>query len=309
MKIITMREKMKNNNKFYIYSKLPTEKINKYTFDIDRISLKEVLKKINDEDGKVPEAVRKKISNIADGAKIISEAFLKNKKIYFIGAGTSGRMGVLEAAELPPTYGVSPEQFVAIMCGGNDAVFKAKEGAEDVYEDGFKIIKKLGNKNDVLIAIAASGITPYVRGAIDSAKKVGMKSIFVTCNPREKKSVDVLIALDVGPEAINGSTRMKSGTATKLVLNMLTTAAMVISGKVYHNWMVDVKTTSYKLVLRAERVFCEITGLDLKTAKKFLKATDYNVKTAVVMALKNLKKEDAEKLIKEHNGFLKDILG
>jgi N-acetylmuramic acid 6-phosphate etherase len=187
---------MKKNDKFYIYSKLPTEKINKYTFDIDRIPLTEVLKKINDEDKKVPDAVRKKIADIAKGAKIISEAFIKNKKIYFIGAGTSGRMGVLEAAELPPTYGVSPDQFVAIMCGGKDAVFNAKEGAEDVYEDGFKTVKKTGKKDDVLVAIAASGITPYVRGAIDSAKKAGMKTIFVTCNPREKKCADVVIAVD-----------------------------------------------------------------------------------------------------------------
>jgi len=303
--------KMKNDlNDFLKYSNLPTEKINQYTFDIDRIPLRKVLEKLNDEDHKIPPAVRKEIEHIEKAARIVSEAFLNGKTTYFIGAGTSGRLGILEAVELVPTYGVDPKQFVAIIAGGKDAVFRAKEGAEDKYDDGFKIIKKKAKNGDVLIAIAASGITPYVRGAIDSSKEIGMKTIFVTCNKNEKvKNCDVIIAVDVGPEPINGSTRMKSGTATKLVLNMITTAAMIISGKVYHNWMVDVKPTNYKLIMRAERVFSQITGLPPSEAKKYLKQTNYNLKTAVVMAVKNVDKKTAEKLITKHKGFLKEILG
>lgn len=301
---------MKEKDKFEIYSSLPTEQINRNTFNIDRIPLIKVLKKLNEEDKKVPLAVEKTIFEIAKGAKKISKAFLSGKKTFFTGAGTSGRLGLLEAVELVPTYGVDAEQFQIIMCGGNDAVFMAKEGAEDIYEDGYRVIKEKGSKGDVLVAIAASGITPYVRGAIDSALKKKMDVIFITANPKEKlKKPVITIAVDVGPEPINGSTRMKSGTATKLILNMLTTSAMIISGKVYHNWMVDLKPTNQKLIMRSERIFCQITGLDLQTARKFLKQTQYNLKTAIVMAVKNVSKAEAEKLIKKHKGFLKYILG
>ncbi|HOJ86021.1 MAG: N-acetylmuramic acid 6-phosphate etherase [Elusimicrobiales bacterium] len=296
-------------NKFNFYANLPTERINKNTFNIDRIPLKEILKKLNEEDKKVPIAVSKRLNEISKAAKIVSEAFLSDKTVFFVGAGTSGRLGILEAAELVPTYGVKPEKFRAIIAGGKSAVFKAKEGAEDDYDKGKDTIKKIIKKGDVLIAIAASGVTPYVKGAMEGAKNSKAKVIFITCNPKEKpKNSDINIAIDVGPEPINGSTRMKSGTATKLVLNMITTSAMILSGKVYHNWMVDVKPTNYKLVMRAERVFSEITGMGVKSAKKFLKDSNYNVKTAVVMALKNITKEEAEKLIKRHKGFLKDIL-
>lgn len=296
-------------SKFRLYSKLPTEQINKNTFDIDRIPLKKVLIKLNKEDMKVPLAIRKVIPRIEKAAKIVSKAFLSNKKIFFIGAGTSGRLGVLEASELPPTYGVKPQQFEAIMCGGTKAIFRAKEGAEDIYEDGYNIIKKKIKKDDVLIAIAASGITPYVRGAMDAAIERNANVIFVTANPKEKFNKKIItIAVDVGPEPINGSTRMKSGTATKLILNMITTSAMIISGKVYHNWMVDVKPTNQKLIIRAQRVFCQITGLDLEKAKDYLSKTNYNLKIAIVMAMKGITKFEAEKLVKKYNGFLKDIL-
>lgn len=296
-------------NKFKLYSKLPTEQINKNTFNIDRLPLIEILKKLNEEDKKVPVAVSKEIKNIAKGAKILSEVFLNNKKIYFIGAGTSGRLGVLEAAELPPTYGVSPRQFIPIMAGGKSAVFLSKEGAEDIYRDGYNEIKKRGKEGDLLIAIAASGITPYVKGAIDSAKRKKMHVIFITCNRKYKpENADVVIAPDVGPEPINGSTRMKSGTATKLVLNMLTTSAMIISGKVYHNWMVDLKNTSLKLTLRAQRICQQITGLPLKEVKRLLKKTNYNLKVAILMAKLKISQNKAKELLKKHRGFLKDIL-
>ncbi|MGC9070030.1 MAG: N-acetylmuramic acid 6-phosphate etherase [Elusimicrobiales bacterium] len=301
---------MKNaDTRFELYSSLPTEQINKNTFDIDRISLVKILEKLNDEDIKVPLAVRKIIPDIAKGAKIISKAFLSGKKTIFTGAGTSGRLGVLEAVELVPTYGVKPQEFEAVMCGGRGAMFRAKEGAEDIYEDGFRMIERKGKKDDVLVAIAASGITPYVRGAIDSAIKKGMNVIFITANPYEKlKKPVITLAVDVGPEPINGSTRMKSATATKLILNMLTTSAMILSGKVYHNWMVDVKPTNQKLIMRAERVFCEITGLSRDEARKYLNKTKYNLKTAIVMAIKGISKKEAEKLIKKHRGFLREII-
>jgi len=296
-------------NKFKEYSELPTEKINPYTKDLDRIPLKKILEKLNDEDQNVPIAVRKEIPKIEKAAKLLSETFLANKNIFFVGAGTSGRLGILEAVELVPTYGVKPKQFVAFIAGGRGAMFKAKEGAEDVYEEGFKLIKKKGKEGDLLIAIAASGITPYVRGAIDSAKKIDMKTIFVNCNKNEKlKNADITIAVDVGPEPINGSTRMKSGTATKLILNMITTSAMAISGKIYHNWMVDVKPTNYKLIMRAERVFSQITGLPCKKAKYFLKKTNYKLKEAIIMAKSGLNLNKAKKLLKEHKGFLKNII-
>lgn len=294
---------------FKRYSQLPTEQINKNTFNIDRLSLKEILIKLNEEDMKIPYAVRRCIDEIEKAAKIVSETFLSGKKVFFIGAGTSGRLGVLEAAELPPTYGVKPTQFEAIMCGGQRAVFRAKEGAEDIYEDGYKIIKRKIKEGDLLIAIAASGITPYVKGAIDAASEKNAKVIFITANPKEKYPKDfITIAVDVGPEPINGSTRMKSATATKMILNMITTSAMIISGKVYHNWMVDLKPTNQKLILRAQRIFCQITGLSLSSAKRYLSKTGYNLKTAIVMAMKKVSKSEAERLIKKHKGFLKDIL-
>ncbi|MCX7905841.1 MAG: N-acetylmuramic acid 6-phosphate etherase [Elusimicrobiales bacterium] len=305
-----MQTYKKNNNIHKTYASLPTEQINKNTFNIDRIPLRKVLLKLNEEDAKVPKAIKKVINEIEKAAIIVSKTFILNKTTFFIGAGTSGRLGILEASELPPTFGVKPKQFQAIMCGGPKAVFKAKEGAEDIYKDGYRIIQKKGKEKDTLIAIAASGITPYVRGAIDAALKKKMNVIFITANYKEKLSPPALtIAVNVGPEPINGSTRMKSGTATKLILNMITTSAMIISGKVYHNWMIDLKPTNKKLINRAQRVFCQITGLKLNEAENYLKKTKYNLKTAIVMAVKKVDKKKAEILIKKHKGFLKDIIG
>jgi len=296
-------------DKFKLYSSLPTERINKNTIDIDRIPLIRVLEKINKEDQSVPLKIKEEFKDIEKGSLLLSKTFLNRKKIFFIGAGTSGRLGVLEASELPPTYGVDPKQFIAIMAGGKDAVFLSKEGAEDIYEDGYKIINKMAKKGDLIIAIAASGITPYVKGAIDAAKKRKAKTILVTCNKDIKyKNLDIKIAVDIGPEAINGSTRMKSGTATKLILNMLTTSAMIISGKVYRNWMVDLKRTSLKLEMRAERIFSQITKLDLKETKTYLKKAGYNLKRAIVMAKLGVDAKTADKLIKRHKGFLKNII-
>jgi N-acetylmuramic acid 6-phosphate etherase len=196
------------------------------------------------------------------------------------------------------------------MAGGEAAVFHSKEGAEDVFADGFEEIKELAKKGDAVIGIAASGVTPYVKGGLSAGKKAGAGTILITCNPKERTpEAGITVALDVGPEPVSGSTRMKSGTATKLALNMLTTSAMIISGKVYRNWMVDVKTTSQKLVLRAERITATLGEVTQEEARRLLDLTGNDVKTAIVMARRRLTAPQARSLIKKHKGFLKPILG
>lgn len=292
------------------YSKLPTEQVNPRTKDLDRVPLKKVLTLLNREDMLVPTAVSKALPKIEKAAQAISKSYLAGKKIYFIGAGTSGRLGVLEAAEIPPTYGVEPNVFTAIMAGGHEAVFLSKEGAEDVFEDGEKELLPLVKKGDTVIGIAASGITPYVKGGLAAGVKKGATTVLLTCNPREKaKEAKIIIAIDVGPEPVSGSTRMKSGTATKLALNMLSTSSMIISGKVYRNWMVDVKTTSKKLEMRAQRITATVGQVSNEKAAELLKQTKNDVKTAIVMARLNIKQKEAKAKIKKAGGFLKKILG
>ncbi len=301
---------MKKKDAFRLYSELPTEQNNPRTRDLDRVPLREVLGKLNYEDSLVPAAVKAAIPGIEKAARAVSRSYLSGRKIYFIGAGTSGRLGVLEAAEIPPTYGVAPGTFTALMAGGSDAVFLSREGAEDVLEDGRREIAGLVRRGDAVIGIAASGITPYVRGGLAAAKRAGAVTVLLTCNPREKaREASIRIAIDVGPEPVSGSTRMKSGTATKLALNMLSTASMVISGKVYRNWMVDVKTTSKKLVLRAERITATVGGVGQNEARRLLDLTGNDVKTAIVMARLGLGKAAAEARIRKAGGFLKKILG
>jgi len=301
---------MKNTDAFNRYSKLPTEQNNPRTRDLDRVPLRRVLEKLNYEDSLVHRAVAAAIPQIEKAARAVSRSYLAGRRIYFIGAGTSGRLGVLEAAEIPPTYGVAPEVFTALMAGGKMAVFHSKEGAEDVFEDGRKEISSLARRGDTVIGIAASGITPYVQGGLAAGKKAGAVTVLVTCNPREKaKEAAIRVSLDVGPEPVSGSTRMKSGTATKLALNMLSTASMVISGKVYRNWMVDVKTTSKKLELRAERITATVGGVSQEEARRLLDLTGDDVKTSIVMARLGVSKEKAAARIKKARGFLKSILG
>jgi N-acetylmuramic acid 6-phosphate etherase len=301
---------MKKTDAFARYSKLPTEQNNPRTRDLDRLPLRRVLQKLNYEDMLVPKAVAKAIPQIEKAARAVSRSYLAGRRAYFIGAGTSGRLGVLEAAEIPPTYGVSPDSFTALMAGGKMAVFLSKEGAEDVFEDGRREIAALARRGDTVIGIAASGITPYVKGGLTAGRKAGAVTVLVTCNPREKaEEADIRVAIDVGPEPISGSTRMKSGTATKLALNMLSTSSMIISGKVYRNWMVDVKTTSKKLVLRAERITATVGGVDQAEARRLLDMTGNDVKTAIVMARLGVSKEKAAARIKKAGGFLKNILG
>jgi N-acetylmuramic acid 6-phosphate etherase len=298
------------NEKFRKYSRLPTEQNNPRTRDFDRIPLRRVLKKLNYEDSMVHRAAGKAIPKIEKAARLVSKVYLAGGNVFFIGAGTSGRLGVLEAAELPPTYGVPPERFRALMAGGRAAVFHSKEGAEDIFDDGFREIGKIVKKGDAVIGIAASGVTPYVKGGLAAGKRAEAGTILITCNPRERTPEALItVALAVGPEPISGSTRMKSGTVTKLALNMLTTSAMIISGKVYRNWMVDVRTTSQKLALRAERITATLGKVSPEEARRLLNITGNDVKTAIVMARRDLDCRQARFLITEHKGFLKGILG
>jgi N-acetylmuramic acid 6-phosphate etherase len=269
------------------WQSLPTEAINPLSLGIDKTPTAEIVDLMVSEDRKVVAAVQKERERIAHGIEIIVSSVKKGGRIVLVGAGTSGRLGIVEAAEMPPTFGTSPKMVQAIMAGGQAAVFKAREGVEDNYEEGSRAIARLRvTKKDVIIGVSASGITPFVRGALTRARKTGARIIFVTCWPGSELQtfVDLIIAPAVGPEVIAGSTRLKAGTATKMVLNMLTTIAMIKVGKTYGNLMVDVKTGSEKLKDRARRIVTIVTGLDYDAADALLKKARWDVKAAIVMA-------------------------
>src|SRR6187551_3615405 len=268
------------------WQSLPTEQINPASLAIDKAPVRDIIELVIIEDRKVIAAVQKEKEKIAHGVEIIVQSLRKGGRVIFIGAGTSGRLGVVEAAEMPPTFGTAPRLVQAIMAGGQSAVFQAKEGVEDNYEEGGRSIGRLRLSNrDVVIGVSASGITPFVRGGLTRARKAGAKIIFVTCWPGSELQnfVDLIIAPAVGPEIIAGSTRLKAGTATKLVLNMLTTISMIKVGKTYGNLMVDVRTGSEKLKDRARRILGVTTGLTYDEADALLKRAKWNVKAAIVM--------------------------
>src|SRR4051794_20437064 len=268
------------------WQSLPTEQINPATLAIDKLSAADIVEGMLNEDRKMLAAVQREKDRIAVGVEIITQALRKSGRIIFVGAGTSGRLGVLESAEMPPTFGTDPDLVQAIMAGGQEAVYKAREGVEDNYEEGARAINRLRPaKRDVVIGVSASGMTQFVRGALTRARRAGSKIIFVTCDPRTELQtfVDLTIALAVGPEVIAGSTRLKAGTATKMVLNMLTTAAMIRIGKTYGNLMVDVSVGSEKLKDRARRIVNIVTGLEYDEADKLLRRARWNVKAAIVM--------------------------
>jgi N-acetylmuramic acid 6-phosphate etherase len=286
------------------WESLPTEAVNPISLAIDRAPVSEIVDMVINEDRKIIAAVQKEKERIAHGVEIITHALRKGGRIIFIGAGTSGRLGVVEASEMPPTFGTSPKVVQAIMAGGQEAVFRAKEGVEDNYEEGARSISRLRlTPRDVVIGVSASGMTPFVRGGLTRARRAGGKIIFITCWPGSELQnfVDLQIAPAVGPELIAGSTRLKAGTATKMVLNMLTTIAMIKVGKTYGNLMVDVQTGSEKLKDRARRIIVTVTGLTYDEADALLKRAKWNVKAAIVMqktsltlvqALRRLKKAD-----------------
>jgi N-acetylmuramic acid 6-phosphate etherase len=291
---------------------LPTEAINPLSLAVDKAPVTEIVDIVINEDRKVVAAVQRERERIAHGVGIITQSLKKGGRIIFIGAGTSGRLGVVEASEMPPTFGTSPTLVQAIMAGGQEAVFKAKEGVEDNYEEGARSISRLRlGKKDVVIGVSASGMTPFVRGGLTRARKVGAKIIFVTCWPKSELQnfVDLQIAPAVGPEIIAGSTRLKAGTATKMVLNMLTTISMIKLGKTYGNLMVDVRTGSEKLKDRARRIIGVVTGLSYDEADALLKRAKWNVKAAIVMQKADLTLPQAIKRLKKADDLVRDAIG
>lgn len=293
-------------------SNLTTEQRNPHSMDIDARSTEEILKIINDEDKTVPYAVEKELPYIARAVEIIVYALKNGGRLLYFGAGTSGRLGVVDASECPPTFGTPYGLIEGYIAGGKEAMFRAQEGAEDYEENGAKdvMLAKVTSK-DVVCGIAASRRTPYVIGAVKKAKELGAKTLYVTCNPRKNfniKEVDIAICPYVGPEVIMGSTRMKSGTAQKLVLNMLTTTSMIRMGKIYENMMIDLQMTNKKLVERSKRIVMTITGVSYEEAAEYLKQAGGHVKTTLVMIKAGIDAENARIRLKEADGFVRKAI-
>ncbi len=291
---------------------LPTEAINPATLAIDKLPTSDIVESMLAEDRKMLAAVQREKSRIAVGVDVITQALRRGGRIVFVGAGTSGRLGVLESAEMPPTFGTSPSLVQAIMAGGQNALMRPREGIEDNYEEGARSIMRLKpSKRDVVIGVSASGMTQFVRGALTRARRAGSKIIFVTCDPATELQtfVDVTIAPAVGPEVIAGSTRLKAGTATKIVLNMLTTASMIRIGKTYGNLMVDVQTGSEKLRDRARRIVGIVTGLEYEEADRLLRRAHWNVKAAIVMQRAGLTYTRALARLRHAHDFVRDAIG
>lgn len=287
-----------------------TEKSNPNTVNIDCASSLEIAQMINNEDLKVAQKINENLESIAKAIDIISENFLVGGRLFYFGAGTSGRLGVLDASECPPTFSSEPDMVQGIIAGGDRALRFAIEGAEDsialAREDFAKI---QATKNDTIVSISASGNANYVIEVLKLAKEIGAKTIAVTCNPNAKMSefADVVICIETGAEAITGSTRMKAGTAQKMVLNMLTTGAMVKIGKVYKNLMIDVKPTNIKLKDRAARIVAEIAQIEKEVALNVLEANGYNLKEAILQIKYGITFEKAQELLKKHNGILRKV--
>ncbi|MFN1833717.1 N-acetylmuramic acid 6-phosphate etherase [Balneola sp. MJW-20] len=303
---------MSDSSKKDLFDKLQdlkTEKRNPLSGNIDLADPKEIARIINDEDKKVAQAVGNKIDEIAGVIDLVSQSLSAGGRLLYFGAGTSGRLGVLDAAECPPTFGSKPEQIQGFIAGGKEAMFVAQEGAEDHEINGVRdIVKAMAAPPDVVCGLAASGRTPYVHGAIKEAASRGCVTVFVTTVPAEQIDIEVdhLIDVPVGPEVIMGSTRMKSATAQKMILNMITTGAMIRRGKIYENVMVDLMLTNEKLVERAKRIIMTFTGLDYETAQTLLEKSDGHVKTALLMGLGNISKEEARTLLNESGGFVRE---
>jgi N-acetylmuramic acid 6-phosphate etherase len=291
---------------------ITTEQRNPHSMDIDSKSTAEILKIINEEDKTVPLAVEKELEYIEQAVEIIVKALKNGGRLLYFGAGTSGRLGVVDASECPPTFGTPFGMIDGFIAGGKEAMFRAQEGAEDYEENGAKdVIAAKVNKKDVVCGIAASKRTPYVVGAVKKAKELGAATLFITTNPRENfniEGIDVAICPYVGPEVIMGSTRMKSGTAQKLVLNMLTTAAMIRMGKVYENMMIDLQMTNKKLVERSKKIVITITGISYEEAEEYLKKASGHVKTALVMIKAGVDAEEARRRLEKADGFVRKAI-
>ncbi len=304
---------VKENPKLFSQlEKLLTEQRNPASLNIDLADSHAIVKIINEEDKKVAFAVEKKLGVIAEAVDAIVDGLKKGGRLLYFGAGTSGRLGVLDAAECPPTFGTNPETVQGFIAGGKKAMFVAQEGAEDREEFGEEEISKLNVKSsDVIVGLAASGRTPYVHGALKKAKDIGCKTIMVTTVSSDQVEVDVdfMIDVPVGPEVIMGSTRMKSATAQKLILNMLSTGAMIRLGKVYENVMVDLQLTNKKLEERAKRIVMSLAEVNYQEAAEWLDKADHHVKSALMMALTKKSKEEVTKMLDQHDGFIRRALG
>jgi N-acetylmuramic acid 6-phosphate etherase len=288
-----------------------TERRNPRTVSIDLASPLEIVDMINAEDRRVPEIVATQRAPIARAIEIAETTFRAGGRLFYVGAGTSGRLGVLDASECPPTFGTNPEMVQGIIAGGLPALTRSQEGAEDVVKNGALAIDEHGvNGKDFVIGIAASGTTPYVRAALERAGELGAKTGIVACSPPPPDlvaKVDVTILPIVGPEVVTGSTRMKAGTATKLVLNTITTGAMIRLGKTYGNLMVDLRATNNKLIDRSQRIVMEVTGVSRDDATKLLERAGKSVKLAIVMQKKGVSREEAEKLLADNGGVVRRV--
>ncbi len=290
---------------------LQTENRNLSTINIDSVSTVEMLQMINNEDKKVALAVEKEIENISKAVDIIVEKLHNGGRLIYIGAGTSGRIAILDASECPPTYGTDPDLVQAFIAGGDKAIVRSIEGAEDDSELGANELKAINfNFKDVLIGIAASGRTPYVLGAVDYAMSVGAVTIGISNNPDSilDQACDISICPVTGPEAVTGSTRMKAGTSQKLVLNMISTGVMIKYGKVYENLMVDVKASNDKLYERSKNIVMEATGISVSVAEEVLKETNYNCKLAIFMIISKLNIDVAKRILDENKGYIREAL-
>ena len=288
-------------------STLVTEQRNPNSMHVDSLSALEIVQLMNKEDKQVPLAIEKCLPQIAQAVECIVAAFQQGGRLVYIGAGTSGRLGVLDASECPPTFGVSPEMVKGIIAGGERALRHPIEGAEDSKEQAVVDLQTIHfSSKDVLVGIAASGRTPYVIGALEYAKSLGSVTVSIASNPNSAMANIVDIAIDtvVGPEVLTGSSRLKSGTAQKLVLNMLTTASMILMGKCYQNLMVDVQASNEKLKARAIRIVMQATDCDKALAEETLKQADQNAKLAIMMILSGLDRAQAEALLEKHQGKL-----
>ena len=288
-------------------STLITEQRNPNSMHVDSLSALEIVQLMNKEDKQVPLAIEKCLPQIAQAVECIVAAFQQGGRLVYIGAGTSGRLGVLDASECPPTFGVSPEMVKGIIAGGERALRHPIEGAEDSKTHAVVDLQTIQfSSKDVLVGIAASGRTPYVIGALEYAKSLGSVTVSIASNPNSAMANIVDIAIDtvVGPEVLTGSSRLKSGTAQKLVLNMLTTASMILMGKCYQNLMVDVQASNEKLKARAIRIVMQATGCDKALAEETLKLADQNAKLAIMMILSGLDRAQAETLLEKHHGKL-----
>lgn len=289
-----------------------TEQRNELSKNIDKLSTLEMVKIMNEEDKNVAFAVEKELDNISIAIDVIHERVFNGGRLIYMGAGTSGRLGILDASECPPTFGVDSSMVHGLIAGGYDAVFKSKEGAEDDKSLGVIDLKDINfSSKDVLVGIAASGRTPYVIGGLEYANEIGAQTISLTCNPNSEMAKVAKLAISpvAGPEVVTGSTRMKAGTSQKMVLNMLSTGVMIKLGKVYGNLMVDVQTNNAKLIERAKNIIVEATNISKEEASKYLEVADNNVKLAILLIKTGVSKEEGIELLDANTGYLAKAIG